>query len=77
MIPLYGFLEGDTVGLLVLADETTTVEDFAARLQQSARVRVRRLEAVRVMYSGRELDPKLTLQQAKIGALERIDVVRR
>ena len=32
-IPLYGFLQGDTVGLLILADEGETVQTLARKLQ--------------------------------------------
>lgn len=75
MIPLYGFLEGDTLGLLVLAYPTDTIAELADRLQQSARVRVVPKPSVKVVYKGRVLDPELTLENAGIEALERFDVM--
>jgi hypothetical protein len=36
MIPLYGFLEGDTIGLLILAEEGDTIAALAQKLQDSA-----------------------------------------
>jgi hypothetical protein len=75
LIPLYGFLQGDTLGLLVLAYRNDTVADLAERLQQSARVRVARKDAVKVLYKGRTLEPDLTLENAGVEALERFDVV--
>jgi len=75
LIPLYGFLEGDTLGILVLAYAGDTVQELAGRLEQSARVRVARRTTVRVLYKGRELEPTLTLEAAGIEALERFDVV--
>ena len=39
-IPLYGFLEGDTVGLLVLAEEGETILELARKLQDAASIRV-------------------------------------
>lgn len=75
MIPLYGFLRGDTLGLLVLARETDTVATLGERLQQAARLRVRPRADVRVVYRGRVLDPKQTLAAAKVRALDRFDVV--
>jgi hypothetical protein len=75
VIPLYGFLEGDTLGLLVLAYRSDTIAELADRLQQSARVRVPHRPVVKVVYKGRVLDPELTLENAGIEALERFDVV--
>jgi hypothetical protein len=75
MIPLYGFLQGDTIGLLVLADENDTLARLAEQLQQSARVRVKRLAGCKVLFAGRELDPKLSVKTAGLEALDRFDVV--
>lgn len=76
MIPLYGFLEGDTMGLLVLAHESDTVRELAEKLQQSARPRVARFAPFNVLYKGQLLDASFTLAQARFEALERFDVVR-
>ena len=75
MIPLYGFLEGDTIGLIVLAYEHETIREIADKLQQSASLRVARRESVRVLYKGRVLDPSLTVGESALEPLERIDVV--
>jgi len=40
VIPLYGFLEGDSLGLLVLASEDETVESLGRKLERSAALRV-------------------------------------
>jgi Toluene-4-monooxygenase system protein B (TmoB) len=77
MIPIYGFVQGDTLGLLLLAQHGETMQELADKLQQSARVRVAQRAHVRVVYKGRELDPKWTIEQAGIEALDRIDVVVR
>ena len=76
MMPLYGFLEGDTIGLLVLAEETDSVSDLAEKLQQSARVRVARAPRVKVVFQDRVLDPAASLGQTGLTALDRFDVVR-
>ena len=76
MIPLYGFLEGDTIGLLVLADESDTVAELARKLESAASVRVAPRGKMRVFYRGAELDPALTVGGARIEPLERIDVVK-
>ena len=75
LVPLYGFLRGDTVGLLVLVHDTDTVADIAAKLQQAAAVRVAPRERVDVYFRGRLLPPNLSVSQAGLEALERVDVV--
>lgn len=75
MIPLYGFLEGDTLGLLLLADEAETIGSLAAKLQQSSRLRVAPRDRVRVVYRGVVLDPSRLVGDAELEPLERIDVV--
>jgi hypothetical protein len=75
MIPLYGFLRGDTLGLLILGEETDTVAELAEKLQRSARLRVPTRAHVRVMYRGRELEPSLTLKAAELEPLCRFDVI--
>ena len=75
MIPLYGFLRGDTLGLLVLVRPEDTVEALGALVQRSADVRVRPAAKARVFHDGEELNPQLTVKQANLQALDRIDVV--
>ena len=58
MIPLYGFLEGDSIGLLVLAEESDTAAELAEKLQTAARVRVRPVAKVKVVYQGVIMDPQ-------------------
>jgi Toluene-4-monooxygenase system protein B (TmoB) len=76
-IPLYGFLEGDTIGLLVLSEEAESVTELARKLQQAASIRVAPIDAVEVVYDGKTLDPNVTVAQAGLQALDRFDVVRR
>jgi hypothetical protein len=75
MIPLYGFLAGDTIGLLLLADPAETIASLAEKLQSSAAVRVRGRAAVVVRYKDRVLDPRGTVREAGLAALDRFDVV--
>lgn len=75
MMPLYGFMEGDTLGLLILAHEEDRVSELAEKLCAAAAVRVRRPSGeLKVIHQRRELDPSLTLVQAGLTALERFDV---
>ena len=77
LLPLYGFLQGDTLGLLLLIEADETVHDLASKLQQAANVRVRRKAQVEVWYKNRRLEPQLTIAQAGFEPLERFDVVQK
>jgi hypothetical protein len=76
-IPLYGFLEGDTLGLLVLSEETEVVLELARKLQDAASIRVAPNGEIEVVYKGKALDPGVTVAQAGLQALDRFDVIRR
>jgi hypothetical protein len=74
-IPLYGFLQGDTVGLLILADEGDTLQSLAQRLQDAASLRVAGRDRVQVIYNDKAMDPAITIAQAGFQALDRFDVI--
>jgi hypothetical protein len=74
-IPLYGFLEGDTVGLLVLAEEGETVLALARKLQNAANIRVAHKDRIDLVYDGKAIDPGLTVAQVGLQALDRFDVI--
>jgi Toluene-4-monooxygenase system protein B (TmoB) len=76
-IPLYGFLEGDTLGLLVLAEEDETVLDLARKLQDAASLRVARNDEIDFVYNGKAIEPELTVTQAGLQALDRFEVIGR
>jgi hypothetical protein len=76
-IPLYGFLQGDTLGLLVLAEESQTVLELARRLQDAASLRVPHNDKIDFVYDGKPIDPGLTVAQAGLQALDRFDVIWR
>jgi hypothetical protein len=74
-IPLYGFLQGDTVGLLILAEEDDAIQTLAGKLQDAASIRVARRDHVQVVYNDEIVDPALTVAQAGLQALDRFDVI--
>ena len=76
-VPLYGFLEGDIVGLLMLAEESETVLALARKLQDAASIRVAPRDECEFIHNGRTIDPKLTVEEAGLQALDRFDVVWR
>jgi hypothetical protein len=77
MTPLYGFLEGDVIGLLILAEETDTMSELARKLTQSARLRVSFEDHTSsVVVQGQAIPSKVTVKQAGLTALDRFDVRR-
>jgi hypothetical protein len=76
MIPLYGFLEGDTIGLLVLAGENEPLHEVAGKLRASARLRAEIAGPIQLVFRGQALDLATTVTQAGLSALDRIDVRR-
>jgi len=76
-IALYGFLEGDTLGLLMLAEEGETVLQLARKLQQAASLRVARIDKIDLVYNGKAVDPGLTVAEAGFQNLDRFDVTSR
>jgi hypothetical protein len=74
MIPLYGFLEGDSIGLLVLAQPADTAVELTAKLQSAAAVRVRPLARPVVFYEGKRMPAGLTVAACNMVALDRFDV---
>ena len=76
-IPLYGFLEGDTLGLLVLAEESETVLELARKLQNAGNIRVAHKDRIALVYDGKAIDAALTVAQAGLQALDRFDVIWR
>jgi hypothetical protein len=75
-LPLYGFLEGDTIGLLIVADEQESVRSLAAKLRDAASLRVDGSCYMDVVYQSIVLDPDCTLAQADFKPLQRFDLRR-
>ena len=76
LLPLYGFMEGDTIGLLILADECDSVRSLVGRLRDAASLRVDGSSCSEVVYRGIVLDPDSTLAQADFMPLQRFDLRR-
>jgi hypothetical protein len=74
-IPLYGFLQGDTLGLVILADEEDTLDALAQKLQDAASLRVARRDQVRVICNDKIMDPAITVARAGLQPLDRFEVI--
>jgi hypothetical protein len=77
VMPLYGFVQGDTMGIVVLGRLDGTIADLADRLLKAASVRVsgRGRGSYRVLAGDRVLDPAATLRTQAIEPLSRVDLV--
>lgn len=78
LVPLYGFVEGDTMGVLVLAARDMRIATVVANLCQSASPRVAvDGHAWDLVVEGRVVDPDHTVEGAKLAPLQRVDLRRR
>ena len=74
-IPLYGFLQGDTLGLLILADEGESVQALALKLQDAGSLRVAGRNHVQVVHNDKAIGQTLTVREAGFQAFDRFDVI--
>jgi Toluene-4-monooxygenase system protein B (TmoB) len=75
LVPLHGFLRGDTVGLLLLVHDTDTLALVARTLIDAAAVRVAPAARARLFRGGVELALTETVAGAGLQALDRIDLI--
>jgi hypothetical protein len=75
LVPLHGFLRGDTVGLLLLVHDTDTLAFVARTLIDAAAVRVAPAARARIYRDGVELSLTETVAGAGLLPLDRIDLV--
>ena len=76
LVPLLGFVEGDSMGLLVLAHDDMTIAEVGEKLRQSARVRVDIAGAWELRIDDRVPQPSSTVTDAGLRPLQRIDLRR-
>jgi len=76
MVPLYGFVEGDVLGILVLAHRDMTVREIIERLSDAASPRVDPCGPWRLVARGRAVAPEQTVEALSLDAFERIDLRR-
>jgi hypothetical protein len=74
-IPLYAFVRGDTLGLVVLANESESVDALAERLARAAAPRVALQGRLVVLHRGKPLSGQLSLMEAGVAALDRVDLL--
>ena len=77
MIPLYAFLEGDTIGLLLLAYPHETMNQLQTKLFSMARTRVEPNGEYSIQFQGRAVEANATVETLGLTPLDRIDVRRK
>lgn len=75
LMPLYGFVRGDALGVLVLVRASDSVGALIETLEQAAAVRVAPRPRARLFAGGRELDRASTVAAAGLSPLERVDLL--
>jgi hypothetical protein len=76
MIPIYGFLEGDTIGLLIFAYPHETAQDLINKLQKSASVRIAPRANMQLLYKDHPVVSTLTVKELGVQPLEHFFVVQ-
>ena len=74
-IPLYTFVRGDCLGLILLVDDAHSMTEVALRAQRAAGMRVAPAARVGVYRNDLRLDPKMTVADAGLRPLDRIDIL--
>lgn len=75
LIPVYGFLQGDALGLVVLMRNDETADDFANKLMQATAMRVAPFQDRAVYFKGQRLEANAILTAVGVTPLDRLDVV--
>ncbi|HXT96486.1 MAG TPA: hypothetical protein VN853_09305 [Polyangia bacterium] len=75
VLPLYAFVEGDTLGVVVLGRLEGTIAELGDNLLRAVGVRVGRRGSYQLFAGERQLDPNTTLEAHALLPLDRLDLV--
>jgi hypothetical protein len=74
VVPLYAFVQGDTLGVVVLGRPDETVQELGESLLRATGVRVKRRGPFRVMSGERSLNLAAPLRTLGMKPLDRVDL---
>jgi hypothetical protein len=74
LVPLHAFTVGDTMGVLVLVDDSDTIAELARRIGAATAMRVAPRGRPIVHLARVELDPAATIAASGLRALDRVDL---
>lgn len=75
VVPLYGFVQGDTLGVVVLGRLDGTVAELGANLLRAVAVRLERQGPYQLRAGERRLDSDAALRTQALKPLDRIDLI--
>jgi hypothetical protein len=75
VLPLYGFVQGDTMGIVVLGRLDGTVGELGDDLLRAVGVRIARRGRYRIVAGARRLDPAAPLRNQGMAPLDRVDLI--
>lgn len=75
LVPLYGFVAGDSMGVVVLVQDQDTIARVGQVLCAACEVRVRLPERFVVLKDGVKLELTASVAEAGLEALDRIDLM--
>ena len=76
VIPLYAFAEGDSLGILLLPEATSSLEEVLDQMRMAVRTRMNSSVLTQIWHGSRLLDLRATVAGSGLEPLERIDVRR-
>lgn len=77
LVPLYGFVQGDTMGVLVLAHEDMRIAEVMEKLGSSTALRAGLgREGCALFSGGKRLEEHRTVADYRLRALDRVDLRR-
>jgi hypothetical protein len=74
LVPLHSFTAGDTMGVLVLIDDSDTIAELARRIAAATAMRVAPRGRPIVHVATVDLDPAATIAASGLRALDRVDL---
>jgi hypothetical protein len=75
VLPLYAFVQGDTMVVVVLGRLEGTIAELGDNLLRAVGVRVGRRGPYQILAGARRLDPGATLAAQALSPLDRVDLV--
>lgn len=75
VLPLYAFVQGDTLGVVVLGRLDETASDLGENLLRATGVRVKRRGPFRIIWGERPLELAAPLRTLGMQPLDRVDLV--
>jgi hypothetical protein len=77
LIPIYGFVEGDTMGVVILVEEQETILALTNKLLEAVSLRVDVDHQYEAIYQGLVLNPDEAVVTANLRPLQRLDLKRK